>query len=160
MYGAMLALKKMEERNKFEAGRTKWTEKRDGEEFLMVHCQCCGQPWTRQKVARFDQAAIDAWKAMDKSLHPSLLSVFYTFFIFVPSAFVMYIYASFSLGALTYAILSILFISIVSLKDRRNRKRILEEKTKILREQCCDAPLEHLGLEDDYNCEVVILPKE
>ena len=163
MYGAAIALKEMEKRQRFEDRRKKWietkTEKGKKIEYLMVECENCKHPQPRQKVLRFKEHDFQEWKEIKRSYYTDkdritmLLSIPVFMIIGVLAGF---IFKSVSVGLCVFVASGIIFSLIGCYLGHKRTKRLDENQLCIL-SRYGNYTKDQVGTIDEYSREYVVI---
>jgi hypothetical protein len=169
MYGAAMARAEMRREERFEETRKKWVETIElpggrSVEFLLVKCECCGQPWPRQKVIRLRQQEMSEWKRIrEHGNNPGRaeLAIILSIPFLLGAIAVIGDVSSHLLLAwlISMAIIPWSCASVLTRLSSARRKTMYEALTKILAKHgdLPDAPVHKVGMEDEWQREYVVL---
>lgn len=172
--GMKLALGTMGRKEQLEAKRERWVEIQEIDggfvEFMMVKCNCCSQPYPRQRVLRLGKKEMAEWQRIDRSYeYYSNQHNLSTGLVMIAGLLVGVAVAVFAavaiksvIGFLAGVIPCVIMYKFLCCSDRRRQEK-LDEFT---RERDCvlarhgNIPAKEVGTIDQWDKKYVILPKE
>jgi len=166
MWGAVVVAAAEQRRREIERKRARWTETREerGEqiEYLMVNCECCGQPFARQKVIRFNEREFTEWQKI-RGAFWTTGDKFLQLLIF-PATIVPWIFVSWKIPELfgwsiaMLLVAAIMYLGALEYFGWKRRKKLRARQRDILASHN-NIPAQKIGMLDQYPTEYVIVPE-
>ncbi len=163
MYGFARVQMAVEERQRFEDQREKWTEvhkEDDGaSEFLMVRCEESGQPYPCQRVLRFNEDELHEWQTVRHGYMTTAMRYNFAFapLVLIAIGIAGWVFSSWSTGLVALVVTTAMWFIVtvrrgdrLSAESNATKRRILSRHGNI--------PADDVGMADQYYKNYVILP--